>query len=186
MKRLETKLKMKGNFKRAAFYQMGRAYEDLEMFKNRIKCDKKAQKKMPKNEDGSENSELDSEANVSSDEEELTSNNTLDPTGKIDKVKRGDFHVKIASYLVSIKFHGLAVSALERALEINKKKPEWLSLLAYALHEQGKIKKATKVGERAEKLAAKSGDSWRASSSPWSPPLKKQLPAWRLGQFHLR
>ena len=32
----ETKLKMKGNFKRAAFYQMGRAYEDLEMFKNRI------------------------------------------------------------------------------------------------------------------------------------------------------
>ena len=176
----ETKLKMKGNFKRAAFYQMGRAYEDLEMFKNRIKCDKKAQKKMPKNEDGSENSELDSEANVSSDEEELTSNNTLDPTGKIDKVKRGDFHVKIASYLVSIKFHGLAVSALERALEINKKKPEWLSLLAYALHEQGKVKKATKVGERAEKLAAKSGDSWRASSSPWSPPLKKQLPAWRL------
>ena len=70
-------------------------------------------------------------------------------------MKRGDFHVKIASYLISIKFHGLAIAALERALEINKKKPEWLSLLAYALHEQGKIKKATKVGERAEKLAAK-------------------------------
>ena len=152
---------MKGNFKRAAFYQMGRAYEDLEMFKNRIKCDKKAQKKMPKNEDGSENSELDSEANVSSDEEELTSNNTLDPTGKIDKVKRGDFHVKIASYLVSIKFHGLAVSALERALEINKKKPEWLSLLAYALHEQGKIKKATRLekGQRnsLQKVAIRGG-----------------------------
>eukprot|EP00943_MAST-04B_sp_MAST-4B-sp1_P000844 g844.t1 len=179
-KNTETKQKMKGNFKRATFYQMGRAYENLEMFKNRIKCDKKSQKKMPKNEDGTENSDADSEANVSSEEEELASSNTLDPTGKIDKVKRGDFHVKIASYLVSIKFHGLAVAALERALDINKKKPEWLSLLAYALHEQGQIKKATKIGERAEKLAAKSGDAWRASSSPWSPPLKKQLPAWRL------
>ena len=29
-------------------------------------------------------------------------------------------------------------------------------------------------------LRPKSGDSWRASSSPWSPPLKAQLPAWRL------
>ena len=62
----ETNLKMKGNFKRVTFYQMARAYEDLEMFKNRTKCDKVAQVEMPVDSDGNENSDADTEAHVSS------------------------------------------------------------------------------------------------------------------------
>ena len=90
----ETNFKMKGNFKRVTFYQMARAYEELEMFNNRTKCDKVAQVEMPVDSDGNENSDMDTEAHVSSEEEELASNNTLDPKGKVDKVKEAIFMLK--------------------------------------------------------------------------------------------
>ena len=177
---LKQKPKSRGRFKRTCYYLLARSFERLKKFQNRIKYDGKAGKEMPTNENGEEDSEGDSEASLSEDEDEPEGNNVLDPHGAMEQVGSGDFHVKVATFLMDEKFYGLAIEALEKALDLNRRKPQWLTLLAFALHEQGLVKKATTVGERAEKMAVKTGDEWRASSSPFKPSLKTQLPAWRL------
>ena len=177
---LTEKPKIRGSFKRAAFYCMARCFELLEKYTNRNKYDKLAGKALPVTKDGEEDSGDDSVAVLSDDAEEPEGQNLLDPNGDQNRVKKGDFHVTIATFLLGKSFFGSAIVALDLALQFSRTNPEWLSRKAFALHEQGQVKKATRVGERAQKLAVKSGDEWRANASPFSPSLKTQLPAWRL------